>query len=483
MPARADAGVGRPPETWHHLRRAEAGVPCLTSLLSPGSRPSRLVHRLTALAAAAVLTATAAAAQPAAPVLQAQAFGQTIVASWTSVPGAASYLAEAGITPTQVLGAYEMGPLTGFSINAPQGTYYLRVFARDAQGVLSAPSNIVAITVTSSLAPPPPPTNFAASASGSTVNFSVTLPPVPLSGLVLAAGIAPGQTLGIMPLPVASQGALPNVPPGTYFARLHALGPGGPSAASNEVQITVSPSGGCLTPSAPSVTAQVAGTSVAVSWTAVSGAAGYQLAASTSPGGPPMATQQFPANVTSAGYNGVPPGTYYIAITAANDCGGTATSAPATAVVTGGGGGTSGPRTPNPPSPTPPNYLPLPNRAAVVEEMARLYPGDLRNSCVEHGGNNRWLFRLVERLRREDTRWGLNWKRARVGDMSQDVVTYNYGPQDDEGTLFVHVVDVIGGHCGSNPGPTWINQTILWSTGAKWTLQPYLQAGYPQFPQ
>ena len=82
------------------------------------------------------------------------------------------------------------------------------------------------------------------------------------------------------------------------------------------------------------------------------------------------------------------------------------------------------------------------------EEMARLYPGELRASC----GNNTWLFRLVQRLRQEDTRWGLNWKRSRVGDMSQDAITYNYGPEADEGTRFVHVVDVIGGHCGSNPG-------------------------------
>ena len=108
--------------------------------------------------------------------------------------------------------------------------------------------------------------------------------------------------------------------------------------------------------------------------------------------------------------------------------------------------------------------------------MARLYPGELRDSC----GNNTWLFRLVQRLRQEDTRWGLNWKRSRVGDMSQDAITYNYGPEADEGTRFVHVVDVIGGHCGGNPGGVWIDQTILWSTGATWTLQPYLAAGYPQ---
>ena len=56
------------------------------------------------------------------------------------------------------------------------------------------------------------------------------------------------------------------------------------------------------------------------------------------------------------------------------------------------------------------------------------------------------------------------------------------GPEADEGTLFVHAVDVIGGHCGSNPSPTWNDVTVLWSTGARWTLQPYLQAGYPVVP-
>ncbi len=80
------------------------------------------------------------------------------------MPGATSYRAEAGISPTQVLGAYELGALTSFSITAPQGTYYIRVFARNAQG-LSAPSNIVGVTVTSALAPPPPPSGLVASVS------------------------------------------------------------------------------------------------------------------------------------------------------------------------------------------------------------------------------------------------------------------------------------------------------------------------------
>ena len=433
------------------------------------------------LLAAFVIAATplSASAQPAAPVLQAQVSGQTVTAAWTAVPGATSYRAEAGVLPGLMLAGYELGPLTTFSINAPQGTYYVRVRARNAQGT-SAPSNEVALTVSSSQGPPSPPSNLTATVSGTTVTLSVGVPPG-ATGLLFAAGLAPGQTAGVLPVPVASQGSVPNVPPGTYYARMHAVGPGGTSGPSNEVQIVVS-AGGCITPALPVVQAQVSGSTVGISWSAVPGAVGYQLSVSTAPGGAPAYSQAFPASQTSISQGGVPPGTYYARVLAANACGAQATSADAVIVVVNTGG-TSGPRTPNPPAPSPPNYLPLPNRSAVVAEIARLYPNELRNSCREHGGNNTWLYRLVERLRREDTRWGLNWKRANVGDMSQDVVTYNFGAQSDEGTLQVHVVDVIGGHCGGNPSGAWINQTVLWSTGAKWTLQPYLQAGFPQYPQ
>jgi hypothetical protein len=130
-----------------------------------------------------------------------------------------------------------------------------------------------------------------------------------------------------------------------------------------------------------------------------------------------------------------------------------------------------GPRTPDP---APDTILPLPGYGpTVANQVAAAFPGALRNSC----GNNEWLFRLVYALRQIDTRWGLNWKRGHVGDMSQDVVTYNFGPGADEGTTNVYIIDVISSHCGSNPGPAW--QDVTGATRAagaigRWTLLPVL---------
>jgi hypothetical protein len=118
--------------------------------------------------------------------------------------------------------------------------------------------------------------------------------------------------------------------------------------------------------------------------------------------------------------------------------------------------------------------------SAVTYAVGNAYRGDLRNSCVETGGNNVWLYRLVRELRRYDTRWGLNWKRGNVGDMSQDVVTYNFSADPDEGTINVYIIDVIGSHCGSNPEAAWIDNTEATrraGTIGRWTLQPYLAAG------
>ena len=131
---------------------------------------------------------------------------------------------------------------------------------------------------------------------------------------------------------------------------------------------------------------------------------------------------------------------------------------PTVGVPTGSGG-----RTPDPAG----GRLPLPGYGeSVVKAVAAANPALLRNSCQDHGGSWQFLDLVVDTLRTHDTRWGYNGKRGNANDPSHDVVTYHHGPGPDAGSTDVYIIDVIGGHCGSNPGPAWNDVTaITYSSG------------------
>jgi hypothetical protein len=111
----------------------------------------------------------------------------------------------------------------------------------------------------------------------------------------------------------------------------------------------------------------------------------------------------------------------------------------------------------------------------TVAQVAAAHPGALQNSCA----TNDFMFEVVAELRRRtgSNRWGLNWKRGNVGDLSQDVVNYYAGP---EGSVMrnnsdVRIYDIIGGHCGARPGPFWVDQTAVTRAGGtigRWTTDP-----------
>ena len=72
-----------------------------------------------------------------------------------------------------------------------------------------------------------------------------------------------------------------------------------------------------------------------------------------------------------------------------------------------------------------------------------------------------------------DERWGLNWKRGVIGDMSQDVVDYHYGDGPHEESTEVNIIDVIVGHCGDDPQAGWLDvtqATLDANTVGMWTL-------------
>jgi hypothetical protein len=282
------------------------------------------------------------------------------------------------------------------------------------------------------------------------------------------------------------------VPVGSYSLQIRAAAGATKGPLSAPVTVVIgAASPVCGAVAAPSVTASTSGMVANVNWNAVAGAIGYRLQVGTTPG----ATQyqiDLPAHQTNFSAPLPIIGTFYVRVLAGSACGALAPSNEATFTVGSPTPGPapitpvpgSGPRTADPP---PGQRLPLPGYAAqVVRDMANAYRGDLLNSCREHGGNNIFMFRVVQALRQRDSRWGLNWKRGNRGDLSQDIVTYNFGPGPDEDTTNVYIIDMIGGHCGSNPTWNWEDVTQKTADGGsigRWTLLPYLRAGFPADPR
>jgi hypothetical protein len=224
----------------------------------------------------------------------------------------------------------------------------------------------------------------------------------------------------------------------------------------------------------PTLAANVNGTLVTLQWTPVPGAQAYDAEVSgTLSGGTTVAAQPTAYTLNA------PPGTYTVRIRArAGSVVGPFSNAVTFTV--GGAAPAPGPApTPPPtgnrtPDPPPGTILPLPGYGpSIVAAVAAAFPGALRNSC----GNHEFILRLVYELRQIDTRWGFNWKRGNIGDLSEDVVNYHFGAGPDENSTNVYVVDVIGGHCGGNPGPNWLDQTGATraaGTIGRWTLVPLL---------
>jgi hypothetical protein len=302
------------------------------------------------------------------------------------------------------------------------------------------------------------------------------------------------------PIPVPTNFFQVTPPPGTYVIQVRAAAPGvqGPLSAPVTINFSGAPSASCAALSAPTVNVSTSGMNVSVSWGAVPGAAGYLLQVGTTPGATQYQTT-LPAGQTSFSAPVPMLGTFYVRVASGNACGSLNASADQPFTVGASTPGTtptaptgSGPREADPP---PGQLLPVPSYLpGVVEGVARAYPGDLFNSCREHGGNNVFMFRVLAELRKRSSRWGLNYKRGWAGDLSQDIVTYNPTNQPDNNNSRIYLFDIIAGHCGDRPGPNWTDVTnATWTQRgnpacgsewcALWTIDPYLRAGFPADPR
>ena len=411
----------------------------------------------------------------------AQVVGPNVTLSWTALAGATGYALQVGVTPGQYILNAPVGNTTTTSTTAPRlGTYYVRVVA--LVGGTTVASNEVAVQIVAMAVPPAAPTDLAAFINGRGLLLTWNIGAgggVPTAQRLFAGTTPGGSELGAFPIAAgATQMGVPSVGAGTYYLRVVALNAGGASAPSNEVQLVMPAGGGCSVPPSRSFTTTGFGRYVQFSWAPVPGAAGYRMDFTQTPGGPIAYSQPLGPNQGRFAIPNAPFGTYYGRLTTAFSCGSTAQGPEVSFTVDGAP--PPGPRAPNP---APGQRLPFPGFGrAIVEQLARERGDLLHASCREHGGNNRFMFEAVRRLRQVDNRFGLNWKRGGVGDLSQDIVNYNYSSDSDEGTRNVYIIDIIGGHCGSNPSANFQDQTGATrdaGTIGIWTLIPYLDSGYP----
>jgi subtilisin family serine protease len=299
---------------------------------------------------------------PGAPVgLAGTVFGKTVVLSWNrSASGSppASYILEAGSAAgaSNVI-VYALGS-AATSYTAPgvgPGTYFVRVRAVNAFGT-SAPSNEIAFTIGNGSAPipaggiPGPPIGLAASTSGSSLTLSWN--PPAFGGAAAFYIVEAGSAVGLKDLANFSTGnASPSfsasgVPPGTYYVRVRAGNALGTSAPSNEAVFLIAVGGApgpgaapapgpapgpaagpCSAPSAPgNLQFSVTGSTVALAWTAASGASSYIIEAGSSPGAADLVVSDTGNAATTLTANGVGAGTYFVRMRGRNSCGAGAAS-------------------------------------------------------------------------------------------------------------------------------------------------------------
>jgi hypothetical protein len=221
---------------------------------------------------------------------------------------------------------------TAFGTRAPEGVYFVRVYARRPEGV-SGPSNEVSFALVpfGCNAPPRAPSSLTGTATvdGAELQWGAA---IGAASYVVEAGSQPGAA-DLAILDVGSRlGLQTPAPPGRYFVRTRGVNSCGRGAASNELVLTV----GEPPPGPPSnLTAQVSGRMVTLAWDApTSGEVPtyYQLEAGSAPGLSDVAVARSVERVLVA--TGVVPGIYYVRVRAGNAAGLSVPTADVAVIVT-----------------------------------------------------------------------------------------------------------------------------------------------------
>jgi hypothetical protein len=258
------------------------------------------------------------------------------------------------------------------------------------------------------------------------------------------------------------------VAPNTYYVKIRGVNNGIVGPPSNEVAVRVT--AGCQVPGAPTdFTGITRGTTVYMGWNDGNGGipASYVVQARYSSGGPIIAslqTYKLAGNGTEppqGGYlnvAGVPPGTFYVQVVAANACG---TSAPSNEIVVNAPNNGPAGRTPNAASGRLPWFQIRDVVLQVANEARNAGYMDGSRSCpvrpnfdpndieARKTQRNAYIDYIVTQLRaRFDQRIGYNRKPTRANAIvAGDEISFHYGSDAPEGSPNAYFIDTLGGHC------------------------------------
>lgn len=267
-------------------------------------------------------------AAPGSPVgFTAVASGSTAFLSWsppTSGGTAVSYILEAGLSPGTTIGTL---PVAGTSLSIPgvgPGTYYLRVRGVNAFGTGPVSGEVALVVGNGGVGAPNAPTNLVAWMSGGRLTMTWTAPiagPVP-TGYILEAGSAVGLAdIAAVPLTARSFTFDP-IPSGFFFLRVRAVAGAFVGAPSPDMMINV---GNVPAPPSPPQTFFVSrsGSTATLTWTAplIGTATSYIIEAGTATGLANLGVVNTGSTATTLVVPGVPPGTYFLRVRAANALG------------------------------------------------------------------------------------------------------------------------------------------------------------------
>src|SRR5262245_5136104 len=173
---------------------------------------------------------------------------------------------------------------------------------------------------------PGAPANFTASASGSTVTLTWSAPTTGGSptAYIIEAGSAPGlaNLANFSTGNTATTFSASGVGAGSYYVRVRATNAAGTSSPSNESLLVVG--GGCTAaPPAPTGFANTfkSNGTVTFVWNASANATTYIIEAGSTPGATNLANANLGSSATTATFNGVGNGVYYVRLRAQNACG------------------------------------------------------------------------------------------------------------------------------------------------------------------